>query len=599
MKGTVVATWMRTNRKLFGDSAVDDAMEYVGWGKGKIFSPIENVEDGEVKKIMSYIAKNQSMDVGTLWKKIGQDNIISFSQDYPAFFKHDNTYSFLKSMFDVHVVMTKKFAGAKPPLVVIEPISRNQAIFSYSSSRGMFDYFMGMLEGTCNYFKEKVNMEEVSKSDTELKLKLTFDKDIYYKKKYSFNTLLSLGFIKSFGAKAGLFTFIISLLALIPILGFDNIIKALIGSVVSGIATFVGVSLMMSPMNQIKEELGRIIKNQYNIDGKIVTNDFFEEIYDLLKSHKKVIQADFVGFKGVTDEMNTFVNTINIISNSMNSTSNEISGVVEQVAGGAIMQAQNTDVVAQALNGNINALRGIVENENSNKLELEEAMKKINNSYENVDNASKNISDTLEKFNEVKVKGTHLENKAKDITNIVSIVSGISEQTNLLALNASIEAARAGEQGRGFSVVAESIRKLAEQSKDAVLEINSNLEQFVAEIKALVGNIDVQYDVLAKETDSLGVVRNISFEANQSVQSVANSMIETIDKLNTEADSIAKVYDSVESLAAIAEENSASSEEVSASVTNYTNEIKKLIENIYDFKGITETFKKDLERYKI
>jgi methyl-accepting chemotaxis protein len=599
MKGTVVATWMRTNRKLFGDSAVDNAMEYVGWGSGKIFSPIENVEDGEVKKIMAYIAKNQNMDLATLWKKIGQDNIISFSQDYPAFFKHDNAYSFLKSMFDVHVVMTKKFAGAKPPLVVIEPISSNQAIFSYSSSRGMFDYFMGMLEGTCNYFKEKVNIEEISKSETELKLKLTFDKDIYYKKQYLFNKLLSFGFIKSFGVKAGLFTFVISALVLMPLLGFDNIIKALIGGAVSGIATFVGVSLMMSPMNQIKEELGRIIKNQYNVDGKIITNDFFEEIYELLKSHKKVIQADFVGFKGVTDEMNTFVNTINVISESMNSTSNEISGVVEQVAGGAIMQAQNTDAVVQTLNGNIKALRGIVENENSNKLELEEAMKKINNSYENVDNASKNISTTLEKFNEVKVKGTHLESKAQDITNIVSIVSGISEQTNLLALNASIEAARAGEQGRGFSVVAESIRKLAEQSKDAVLEINSNLEQFVAEIKALVGNIDIQYDVLAKETDSLGVVRNISFEANQSVQSVANSMIETIDKLNTEADAIAKVYDSVESLAAIAEENSASSEEVSASVTNYTNEIKKLIENIYDFKGITETFKKDLERYKI
>ena len=551
MKGTVVSTWMKTNRKLFGDSTVNDALDYVGWGSGKIFSPIENVDDVEVKKLIAYIAKNQNMEVGTLWRKIGQDNIVSFSQDYPASFKHDNVYSFLKSMFDVHVVMTKKFAGAKPPLVGIEPISSREAIFSYSSSRGMFDYFMGMLEGTCNHFNEKVKIEQVSKSDTELKLKLTFDKDIYYSRKYLFNRILSLGFIKSFGAKVGLFTFIISTVALLPILGFDNIIKALIGSAISGIGAFVGVSMMMSPMNQIKEELGRIIKNQYNIDGKIVTNDFFEDIYDLLKSHKKVIQADFVGFKGVTDEMNTFVNTINIISESMNSTSNEISGVVEQVAGGAVMQAQNTDVVAQSLNGNITALRSIVENENSNKLELEDAMKKINNSYENVDNASKNILSSLEKFNEVKIKGTNLEGRAKDITNIVSIVSGISEQTNLLALNASIEAARAGEQGRGFSVVAESIRKLAEQSKDAVLEINSNLEQFVAEIKSLVGHIDVQYDVLAKETDSLGVVRNISYEANQSVQSVANSMIETIEKLNTEADSISEVYDSVESLAAI------------------------------------------------
>ena len=599
MKGTVVATWVRTNRKLFGETIVNEAMNYVGWGSTKIFSPIENVNDNEVKKIIAYIAKKQNMEVGVLWRKIGQDNIQSFSHDYPAFFEHDNVYSFLKSMFDVHVVMTKKFTGAKPPLVLIEPISSKEAIFSYNSSRGMFDYFLGMLDGSCEYFNEKVKIEEILRTDSELKLKLIFDKDIYYSKKYFFNRLLSLGFIKSFGAKAGLFTFIISAAVMIPVLGMDNIIKALIGSAVSGIGAFAAISLMMSPLSQIKEELERIINNQYNIDGKIITNDFFEEIYDLLKKHKKVIQADFVGFKGVTDEMNTFVETINNISESMENTSNEISGVVEQVADGAIMQAQNTDAAVQALNGNIKALRAIVDNENTNKLELEDAMKKINNSYENVNSTSKNILNSLEKFNEVKTKGTHLENRAKDITNIVSIVSGISEQTNLLALNASIEAARAGEQGRGFSVVAESIRKLAEQSKDAVLEINSNLEQFVNEIKSLVGHIDVQYDVLSKETDSLGVVRDISFEANQSVQSVANSMIETINKLNTEADAISDVYDGIESLATIAEENSASSEEVSASVINYTNEIKKLIENIYDFKGITETFKNDLEKYRI
>ncbi|EKQ51698.1 MULTISPECIES: heme NO-binding domain-containing protein [unclassified Clostridium] len=599
MKGTVVSTWMRTNSKLFGNSVVNDAMDNVGWGSNKIFSPIENVNDDEVKKVISYIAQKQNMGVGELWRLIGQDNIKTFSHDYPAFFKHDNVYSFLKSMFDVHIVMTKKFSGAKPPLVLIEPISNREAIFSYNSSRGMFDYFLGMLNGSCEHFNEKVDIKEVLRTDTELKLKLTFDKDIYYNKKYFFNRLFSLGFIKNFGAKIGLFTFVLSAVVLVPMLGMDNIIKSIIGSIVAGFGSFIGASLMMSPLSQIKEEINRIINNQYNIDGSIATNDFFEEIFKLLKEHKKVIQADFVGFKGVTDEMSTFVDTINKISDTMNHTSNEISGVVEQVAEGAITQAQNTDSAVQALNGNIQALRSIVKNENSNKLELEAAMYKINNSYENVDNASKNILTSLEKFEDVKAKGTHLEERARGITQIVSIVSGISEQTNLLALNASIEAARAGEQGRGFAVVAESIRKLAEQSKDAVLEINSNLEQFVKEIKLLVGQIDNQYDILAKETDSLKTVRDISFEANQSVQSVAGSMIETINKLNTEADSISNIYDGIESLAAIAEENSASSEEVSASVINYTNEIKKLIENIYDFKGITESFKNDLEKYNI
>lgn len=596
MKGTVVATWMKTNRKLFGDSRVDEAMNYVGWGSGKIFSPIENVDDKEIKKIMSYIAEKQNMAVGELWRKIGQDNIKAFSNDYPAFFIHDNLYSFLKSLFDIHIVMTKKFAGAKPPLVGIEPISKREAIFSYKSSRGMFDYFIGMLEGTCEYFNEKVNVEEISKSDTELNLKLTFDKDIYYKKNYLFNKIFSLGFIKSFGAKAGIFTFIISAIFMLPIMG---ITKGLIGSAISGVASFIVVSLMTIPINSIKEELERIINNQYSVDGEIVTNDFFEDLYMLIKKHKNGIQADFIGFKGVTDEMNTFVDKINIISDSMENTSNEISGVVEQVADGAIIQAQNTDNAVHSLNENIQELRTIVENENGNKLELEEAMNKINNSYENVDSASKNIMNSLEKFNEVKVKGARLEVKANDINSIVSIVSGIAEQTNLLALNASIEAARAGEHGRGFAVVAESIRKLAEQSKEAVEEINSNLKQFVSEIKSLVDNIGVQYNALANETNNLGVVRNISFEANKSIQTVATSMIDTINKLNTEADSIANVYDSIESLSAIAEENSASSEEVSANVTTYTNEIKKLIDNISDFKVITENFKNDLNKYKI
>lgn len=599
MKGTVVATWMRTNRNMFGDSTVNDAMDYVGWGRQKIFSPIENVNDDEVKRVMSYIAQKENMSISSLWRKIGQDNIKSFSKDYPAFFQHENTYSFLKSMFDVHVVMTKKFAGAKPPLLSIEPISSKEAMFSYNSSRGMFDYFLGMLDGACEHFNEKVGVEEVSRSESSLKLKLTFSKDIYYSKKYFFNSLLSLGVIKDFATKAGVFTFLVSAVVLIPMLGFDGIIKAIIGSVVSGIAAFAGASLMMSPLNHIKEEIERIINNQYNVDGKIVTNDFFEEIYDMLKKYKKVVQADFVGFKGVTDEMNTFVDNINKISGSMERTTNEIGGVVEQVADGAVMQAQNTDVVIEALKENIQALGNIVENENKNKLQLEDAIGKINNSYENVDSASKNILGSLEKFNEVKTKGTELENKAKDITNIVSIVSGISEQTNLLALNASIEAARAGEQGRGFAVVADSIRNLAEQSKDAVKEINSNLKLFVGEIKSLVEKIDDQYELLEKETNSLGVVRNISFEANESVQNVASSMIETIKKLNTEATAISSVYNSIESLGAIAEENSASSEEVSANVTHYTNEIKKLIENIHDFKGITESFKKDLEKYKI
>lgn len=599
MKGTVVATWMNTNRKLFGNEVVDAAMEHSGWSRDKVFSPLENVDDSQVRTLIQYIAKRENMNVKDLWRKIGQDNLVAFTNDYPAFFKHDNAYSFLKSMFDVHVVMTKKFAGAKPPLLNIEAISSNEAIFSYSSSRGMFDYFLGMLDGVCKKFDEKIQIEELSRTETTLDLKLTFENKIYHSKKYKFNKFLSFGFIKKFEAKVGVFTFLLSLVGSLALIGFDNTLKAFIISGIAGVASFISTKLMLSPVERIKEELQKIVENKYNIDGKIVTDDFFEDIYKLIKEHKKVVQADFVGFKGITDEMNTFINKINEISYSMGSTSDEISGVVEQVANSAITQAENTEKVVDTLGVNVEELRHIIEIENDHKSQLEDTIGKINNSYERVENASKNISVSLDKFNEVRENGINLQNKAKDITNIVSIVSGISEQTNLLALNASIEAARAGEHGRGFSVVAESIRTLSEQSKGAVNEINLNLVQFTGEIKSLVEQIGSQYTLLAQETESLIDVKNISFEANDAIQKVAVSMISTMDKLNAQAESITNIYQGIESLAVIAEENSASSQEGSASVSTFSNEIKKLLDSISDFKNITMMFKEDLEKYKI
>jgi methyl-accepting chemotaxis protein len=599
MKGTVVATWMKTCRKLYGDAVVDKAMQSNGWGSGKIFTPAENVDDQKIMAVITQIANSQGIEIKALWRKIGNYNIKSFAEDFPAFFEHENVYSFLKSMYDVHVAMVKRLPGAVPPLVGIEPISNNEAIFSYQSKRGMFDYFLGMLDGSCEKFNEKVDVQEVERTSTSLKVKLTFEKDILYKKKYLFNKLLSLGFIRSFGAKVAVFTFIITALGLIPLMGMDNLIKVLIGAAIPALASFVASTALVRPKNLLKEGLKKISEGNFSEDIQVVTGDFFEDLFNGLINHKKNVRADFVGYKGITDEMNTFADNINIITDSMNNTSVEITDVVEQVAHSSVDQAQNTERAVSILNDNIQSLRVIVKNENINKEELEKAIGKINNSYNNVENTSKNILSSLEKFQEVKDKGIQLESKAKDITNIVSIVSSISEQTNLLALNASIEAARAGEAGRGFSVVAEEVRKLAEQSKHAVEEINTNLAQFVEDIKVLVGKIETQYDVLENETGNLQKVRDISYETTVSVEAVAASTIKTIDELNRETDSIATIYDTIESLAAIAEENSASSEEVSASVANYTNEITKLIGNIHEFKKITQSFKSDLGKYKI
>ncbi|MBD8048034.1 heme NO-binding domain-containing protein [Clostridium faecium] len=599
MKGTVVATWVRTCRNFYGDSFVDEAMSEAGFQGKKIFFPAEDVDELKIQKFIKYISNHKGISEQELWKKIGKDNIYSFSKDFKAFFYHDNTYSFFKSLYDIHTVMTKRIPGAKPPIVDIKAVSDKEAVITYSSKRKMFDYFLGMLEGSFNYFKEEADLDVIEKMEDGLKVKITFNSEINYKKTYFINKILSFGFIKSIGFKAAIITFIIIFLTSLPILGLNSISKGLLISLIGGVGSFIGTSLVIRPMNHIEKILDNLNNKEFIEESALVTNDKFENLYSKINNHIKHIKSDFVGFKGITDEMATFAKNISIISEKMDKTSEEISQVVNQVASTSVDQAQNTESAAHILNENINALKVIVDSENNNKEELEATINKISDSYEQVDKVSKNILDTLESFQEVKVKGTQLGDKAKDITNIVSIVSQISDMTNLLALNASIEAARAGEQGKGFAVVAEEVRKLAEQTKDAVEEINTNLVQFVDDIDILVKNIEKQYDVLQGETKGLQLVRDVSKETTTSVKTVSVSMIETINELDKEAESIADMYNNIESLAAIAEENSASSQEVSANVSLYTEEIKKLIESIKEFKKIAKYFEEDLQKYKI
>lgn len=597
MKGTVVATWIKTLKRLYGDEIVNSVLNQTGFGKNKVFSPLENVDDTQIKNFVSSMSQSQGIESNELWRIIGKDNINSFFQDYPAFFKHENLYTFLKSLFDIHIVMTNKISGAKPPLVTLEPVTSNSAIFSYTSDRGMFDYFLGLLDGSMEYFKETPKVKVIEKTDTSMKVKLIFEKDIYFKKKFIFNKILSFGFIKSLSFKLGICTFIGSLIVLM--ISSDSIIKALISSAIITVITFLSSSVLMRPKKYIQKALLELNEHKYIENGEIKTGDFFEDMYSSIKKYMNTVKSDFTGFKGVTDEMTAFIDNINEISSNMSNTSNEISLVVEEVANSAVTQAENTENSVSILNKNIESLKSIVKSENENKDELLVAIDKINTSHENLDSSSKNLTHTLNKFSEVRSNGIELASKAKNITNIVSIVSEISEQTNLLALNASIEANRAGESGRGFAVVAEEVRGLAEQTKSAVEEINDNLSLFVTQIGQLVKNIESEYTTLERETKSLDSVRDISAAANTSIKTVFDSLNETSKKLNNESDSISNIYGNLESLSALAEENSAASEEVSANVTSNSNEIAKLVNKIKDFSGITEGFKKDLDKYSI
>src|SRR5581483_1814860 len=150
------------------------------------------------------------------------------------------------------------------------------------------------------------------------------------------------------------------------------------------------------------------------------------------------------------------------------------------------------------------------------------------------------------------------------IGGIVDTITAIAEQTNLLALNAAIEAARAGEQGRGFAVVAEEVRKLAEESQEAAASIGA----LVGQIQAGTGKAVQVVTDGARQTDAsvetVEQARASFLRIDSGVQDMSERVERIANALRSFVSSGAEMQSGLEEVLAVAEQSSASAEEVSA-----------------------------------
>ena len=366
------------------------------------------------------------------------------------------------------------------------------------------------------------------------------------------------------------------------------------GLAIAVVTTMIGKIITNSitePVKQIDAAVASLRKGELS-NVEMLTYESEDEFGDTIRNLKEAmgILADYVREISVEvkaiaqgdltrngDDITDFLGDFSELKTSLlyilkrfNSTLTEISNLAEQVSS----NSSEVENASKSLADGATEQAGVIEELNATIDTVvdmaEDTAKETQNASARVKASANKANEEKEKMNELLTEMEHITEISKEIGNIITDIEDIASQTNLLSLNASIEAARAGEAGKGFAVVADQIGKLAADSAKSAVNTRDLIDKTLVEIEK--GNT---------------ITRTTADAFNQIItdmESFAELAENTMEKANSQAESLEQIGKGIEQLSGVVQGNAASSEENTAISVNLAEGAAKMQDRVKIFK---------------
>ena len=304
------------------------------------------------------------------------------------------------------------------------------------------------------------------------------------------------------------------------------------------------MGILADYVSEISVEVKAIAQGDLTRNGDDIT-DFLGDFSELKTSLLYILKR-----------FNSTLTEISNLAEQVSSNSSEVENASKSLADGATEQAG----VIEELNATIDAVVDLAE----------DTAKETQSASARVKASANKANEEKEKMNELLTEMEYITEISKEIGNIITDIEDIASQTNLLSLNASIEAARAGEAGKGFAVVADQIGKLAADSAKSAVNTRDLIDKTLVEIEK--GNT---------------ITRTTAESFNQIIEdmkSFAELAENTMEKANSQAESLEQIGQGIEQLSGVVQGNAASSEENTAISINLAEGAAKMHDRVNIFK---------------